>query len=47
MNEALDFLGVCALVICTPGPDTALTVRNSIVGGSRGGVLAAAGIAPA
>ena len=45
MNEALAFLGVCALVICTPGPDTALTVRNSVVGGRRGGVLTAAGIA--
>lgn len=45
MNEALAFLGVCALVICTPGPDTALTVRNSIAGGRRGGVLTAAGIA--
>jgi threonine/homoserine/homoserine lactone efflux protein len=45
MNEALAFLGVCALVICAPGPDTALTIRNSIVGGRRGGVLTAAGIA--
>jgi threonine/homoserine/homoserine lactone efflux protein len=45
MNEALAFLGVCALVICTPGPDTALTIRNSIVGGRRGGVHTAAGIA--
>jgi threonine/homoserine/homoserine lactone efflux protein len=39
------FLGVCALVICTPGPDTALTIRNSIIGGRRGGLLTAAGIA--
>jgi len=45
MNEALAFLGVCALVICTPGPDTALTIRNSIVGGRRAGVHTAAGIA--
>jgi threonine/homoserine/homoserine lactone efflux protein len=45
MTEALAFLGVCALVICAPGPDTALTIRNSIVGGRRGGVLTAAGIA--
>ena len=45
MAEALAFLSVCAVVICTPGPDTALTVRNSIVGGRRGGVLTAAGIA--
>jgi threonine/homoserine/homoserine lactone efflux protein len=45
MAEALAFLGVCALVICTPGPDTALTVRNSIIGGRRVGVLTAGGIA--
>src|SRR5512133_206838 len=45
MAHALTFLGVCALVICTPGPDTALTIRNSIIGGRRGGVLTAAGIA--
>jgi threonine/homoserine/homoserine lactone efflux protein len=45
MAEALAFLGVCALVICTPGPDTALTVRNSLIAGRRVGVLTAAGIA--
>lgn len=45
VTEALAFLGVCAVVICTPGPDTALTIRNSIVGGRRGGVLTAAGVA--
>jgi threonine/homoserine/homoserine lactone efflux protein len=45
MAEALAFLGICALVICTPGPDTALTVRNSIIGGRRAGVPTAAGIA--
>jgi threonine/homoserine/homoserine lactone efflux protein len=43
--EALGYLGVCAVVICTPGPDTALTIRNSIIGGRRGGVRTAAGIA--
>ena len=45
MTEALAYLGVCAVVICTPGPDTALTIRNSIISGRRGGVLTAAGIA--
>ena len=45
MAEVLAFLGVCALVICTPGPDTALTIRNSIIGGQRGGLLTAGGIA--
>ena len=45
MTEALAFLGVSVLVICTPGPDTALTIRNSIIGGRRGGLLTAVGIA--
>jgi threonine/homoserine/homoserine lactone efflux protein len=44
-TAALAYLGVCAVVICTPGPDTALTIRNSIIGGRRGGVRTAAGIA--
>ena len=45
MAEVLAFLGVCTLVICTPGPDTALTIRNSIIGRRRGGLLTAGGIA--
>ena len=45
MAEMLGFLGVCALVICTPGPDTALAIRNSIIGGRRCGLLTAGGIA--
>ena len=39
------FLGVALLVIVTPGPDTALVVRNIAVGGRRGGLAAAAGVA--
>jgi len=39
------FLGVSAAVICTPGPDTALTIRNALAGGRRGGVATAAGVA--
>ena len=38
------FLGVALLVIVTPGPDTALTIRNSLVGGRRGGLFTAAGV---
>jgi threonine/homoserine/homoserine lactone efflux protein len=38
------FLGVAALVIVTPGQDTALTIRNTLFGGRRGGVLTAAGV---
>ena len=42
--ELLAFLGVAALVIVTPGPDTALTVRNTLAGGRRAGVATAAGV---
>jgi threonine/homoserine/homoserine lactone efflux protein len=41
----LAFLAIAAVVICTPGPDTALTVRNTLAGGRRAGVLTAAGVA--
>lgn len=39
------FLGVSILVIITPGQDTALTIRNTLVGGRRSGILTAAGVA--
>jgi threonine/homoserine/homoserine lactone efflux protein len=39
------FLGISLLVIATPGPDTALTVRNTLLGGRRGGSCTAAGVA--
>jgi threonine/homoserine/homoserine lactone efflux protein len=39
------FLGVSLLVIVTPGPDTALVVRNIVVGGRRSGLATAAGVA--
>src|SRR4030095_3798407 len=38
------FVGIAALVICTPGPDTAMTVRNALLGGRAG---RAAGVPPA
>jgi threonine/homoserine/homoserine lactone efflux protein len=38
------FLGVAALVIVAPGPDTALTIRNTLRGGRRSGVLTGAGV---
>jgi threonine/homoserine/homoserine lactone efflux protein len=41
----LTFLGVSALVIVTPGQDTALTIRNTLRGGRRDGVLTACGVA--
>jgi threonine/homoserine/homoserine lactone efflux protein len=45
MNELLAFLGVSALVIVTPGQDTALTIRSTLLGGRRAGVLTAFGVA--
>jgi threonine/homoserine/homoserine lactone efflux protein len=38
------FLAVSAIVIVTPGPDTALTIRNSLMGGRRAGVFTAVGV---
>ena len=39
------FLGIAVLVIVTPGPDTALTIRNALGGGRRGGLGTALGVA--
>jgi threonine/homoserine/homoserine lactone efflux protein len=44
MKELLAFLGVSALVIVTPGQDTALTIRSTLLGGRRAGVLTAFGV---
>jgi threonine/homoserine/homoserine lactone efflux protein len=38
------FLGVAAIVIVTPGQDTALTIRNTLFGGRRSGVFTACGV---
>jgi len=38
------FLGVSALVIVTPGPDTVVTVNGTASGGRRGGVFTALGV---
>jgi threonine/homoserine/homoserine lactone efflux protein len=38
------FLGISVLVIVTPGQDTALTIRNTLLGGRGGGVATAAGV---
>jgi threonine/homoserine/homoserine lactone efflux protein len=45
LTTLVAFVGVSALVICTPGQDTALTIRNTIVGGRRNGIETAAGVA--
>jgi threonine/homoserine/homoserine lactone efflux protein len=39
------FVAVSLVVICTPGQDTALTVRNTLMGGRRAGVLTGLGVA--
>jgi threonine/homoserine/homoserine lactone efflux protein len=44
VTDLAAFLGVSAIVIMTPGPDTALTIRNTLLGGRRAGVLTAAGV---
>lgn len=44
MREFVAFLGISLLVIVTPGQDTALTIRNTLVGGRRAGVFTAVGV---
>jgi threonine/homoserine/homoserine lactone efflux protein len=38
------FVGIAVVVIVTPGPDTALTIRNTLLGGRASGVLTALGV---
>ena len=40
----LTFLALSAVVIATPGPDTALTIRNTMLGGRRAGISTALGV---
>jgi len=44
MSHVLAFVGISLTVICTPGPDTALLVRNTLFGGRANGVRTAAGV---
>lgn len=44
MSELLAFVGVSALVIVTPGPDTVITTRSALLGGRRAGMLTALGV---
>jgi threonine/homoserine/homoserine lactone efflux protein len=39
------FVGVSLVVIVTPGPDTALTIRSALFGGRLSGLATAAGVA--
>src|SRR4051812_2851280 len=42
-HQLLSFLAVVAVITVTPGPDTALVVRNTLQGGLRHGLLTAIG----
>jgi threonine/homoserine/homoserine lactone efflux protein len=44
ITSFMAFLGLSAVVIMTPGPDTAVTVRNTLLGGRLAGILTALGI---
>lgn len=41
----VSFVAISAVVIVTPGPDTALTIRNIFIGGRAGGLFTALGVA--
>lgn len=45
MDRFAAFLGIAVLVIVTPGQDTALTIRNTLLGGRGDGVCTALGVA--
>jgi threonine/homoserine/homoserine lactone efflux protein len=45
LENLIAFVAVSAVVICTPGQDTALTIRNTLGGGRPGGVATAVGVA--
>ncbi|MEP6979107.1 MAG: LysE family translocator [Thermoleophilia bacterium] len=44
IGHAAAFLGISALVIVTPGQDTALTIRNALLGGRRAALFTALGV---
>src|SRR3989442_7085731 len=45
LGQYLAFVGISLLVICTPGQDTALTIRNTLLGDRRTGAATALGVA--
>lgn len=44
MGEFLSFVAISLVIIVTPGQDTALTIRNTLLAGRRGGVFTAVGV---
>jgi threonine/homoserine/homoserine lactone efflux protein len=44
LDSLVAFVGISAVMICTPGPDTALLVRNTISGGRATGIATAGGV---
>jgi threonine/homoserine/homoserine lactone efflux protein len=44
MTLFLAFVSISAFVIMTPGPDTAMTIRNTLIGGRSAGLFTALGI---
>jgi threonine/homoserine/homoserine lactone efflux protein len=44
LDSLAAFLAVSAVVICTPGQDTALTIRNTLSGGRGSGIASALGV---
>jgi threonine/homoserine/homoserine lactone efflux protein len=44
VTHLLAFAGIAAVVIVTPGPDTALTIRNTLLGGRSRGFATAVGV---
>ncbi len=45
VNDLAGFVALAIVVIVTPGPDTALTIRNTLVGGRPAGLATAIGVA--
>ena len=44
MDRLVAFVGIAAVVIVTPGPDMALTLRNTLAGGRASGLRTALGV---
>lgn len=45
LESLVAFVAVSVVVICTPGQDTALTIRNTLAGGRSSGIATAFGVA--